>query len=243
MIEPDDRGHPEVGIGLDQRVEAAAPIWREQVPPPPVDLLESGDAGGADRPQEPIEARADDVLAAQVLEQLAEQQLRAVVLNRTIHQPVTEALPVPPAAQAPPGLGDCARNVEPPEPPVYLPGVPGQRLGGNPDLLGETLDHLGRGGGQVVGDEPEVTQTTEGYGQADPVGRTTVRADPAQVGQAEAEEGSQVTAQDLGRPAGEGLGLDLGQLTRWQRASTPVGAQFRTSASSAASRSACEGRL
>ena len=179
-----------------------------------------------------------------MLEGLGEQERGVVVLQGPGHEPVAQALAFGGPAAAPPGPLDHGGDVEAAEPAVDLGDVAGQGRRGHPDALGQPVGHLEGRRGKVGGDEAEETQGAQLDPQPETGRRSPVRAHPAEVADVEGEVLHQVAGGDLGGPAPEGFEVGVGESAGCHVASAPwAGDHGASSASTAASRSASDGRL
>jgi hypothetical protein len=209
-----------------------------------VDLLLSDHPRLGDRPAEPVQPGADDPLGSQMIKSLTEQQRTIVVLKGAGDEPVGQLFPLVAAAVPPAGPFGDRSHMEPPQAAVDAAGVAGERAGGDADAPGQAIGDLGRRGGQVMGDEPQEPQAAQLHGEAEAGGGAARGPGPPQVIDVEREVLDQVAVGHLGRPARELLDPGVGKGARRQWGSAPRrGDHVCTSASTAASRSASEGRL
>ena len=159
-VEPDQRCHPQVGVGGEQPVELAASGRGEQRADPQVQLSPRGRAGRGDRPHQAVHAGPHDLRVPQVVERGPEQHRRRVVLQRSLDEPVAEPFPLAPPAGLPAGPLDDRGGMLAPRPLAQVQVV-GEDLGSDPELGGEPVQHQRRQRDQLAGQEPEVAQAGE----------------------------------------------------------------------------------
>ena len=169
VSQPHQRRHTKIRVGGNQGVELSATIGVEERAEPAVDLLTGGHPGPGDGPREPVKAGTDDLLSPEALQGLGEQQRGGVVLQGSGDQPVAERLPLAAPTGPPAGLGDHHLEVLTPGAAADVASVTAKRGRGNTDPAGQTLYHLGGGGGQIGRDEAQEAQGAQLHDEAQPV--------------------------------------------------------------------------
>ena len=116
-----------------------------------------------DQPLQPGEAGADDTLTVELVTRQLEQQRGFVVLERALHQPHGQGIPIKGQSFAKSQIGLDLLEVHRPR--GNPAAIGGQGFWRNPQLACDIDDRLLRSGLEVIGGEPQIAEGTELQGK------------------------------------------------------------------------------